>query len=150
MMETHLLKKKIYIIDDNPDMREVLVMLIEEEKDLEVCGMAETATEALRSLHDLNPDLVIADLSLPGMNGIEFVGCLSKLRPRLRATILSAYTETAYAEQAVAAGAKGYILKGDPVAIIEGIRRVLNGELYVSSMMRTPAIMEYVSTRVET
>jgi len=143
------MKKTIYIVEDNPYMREVLVMLIEEEEDLEVCGIAETATEALRTLCDLDPDLVIADLSMPGMTGIEFIERLCVLKPRLRVTILSAHTETVYAEQALVAGAKGYILKGDPMAIMEGIRLVLDGETYVSRSMRTPALRKHSLPQAE-
>jgi DNA-binding NarL/FixJ family response regulator len=143
------MKKTIYIVDDNPYMREVLVMLVEEEEDLEVCGIAETATEALRTLCDLDADLVIADLSMPEMNGIEFIERLCQLKPQLRATILSARTETGYAEQALVAGAKGYFLKGDPMAIMEGIRRVLDGEIYVSSSMCTPALRKSTFNQVE-
>ena len=140
------MKKTIYIVDDNPDMREALVMLIQEEEDLEVCGIAETATEALRTLCDLDPDLVLADLSLPGMHGIEFVERLRVLKPRLRATILSGHTDTVYADRALVAGAKGYILKGDPMAIMEGIRCVLDGQTYVSRSMRTAALRKHTFT----
>ena len=134
------MKKTIYIVDDNPYMREVLAMLVEEEDGLEVCGIAETPAEALRTLNHLDPNLVIADLSMPGMTGIEFIERLSILKPRLPVSILSAHTETVYAERALEAGAKGYILKGDPIAIMEGIRRILDGEIYVSRSMRTPVL----------
>lgn len=143
------MKKTIYVVDDNPDMREALVMLVEDEEDLEVCGSAETAAEALRILRDLDPDLVIADLSLAGMHGIEFIQRLCALKPRLRATILSAQTETVYVEQALGAGAKGYILKGDPMDMMEGIRRVLDGETYVSRSMHAPAFRKPIFTGVE-
>lgn len=139
------MKKKIYIVDDNPEMREVLAMFIEEEEDLEVCGSAATASEALRSLRDLDPDLVIADLSLPGIDGIEFIERLCVEKPRIRAAILSAHTETVYAERALGAGAKGYIVKGDPIDIMVGIRRVLDGETYVSRSVRPPVVRGHTS-----
>lgn len=143
------MKKTIYIVDDSPDMCEVLVMLIEEEEDLEVCGIAATAMEALDTLCDLDPDLVITDLGLPGMSGMEFIERLCLLKPMQRMAIISAHAEAVYAEQSLLAGAKGYILKGDPTAMMEGIRRILEGEIYVSRSMRTSADRKNSFTNVQ-
>lgn len=126
------MNQTIYIVEDNLLVREALVMLIEDEPDLEVCGVAGTASEALDALLGMNPDLVLTDLSLPGMSGIELIERLRILKPHQRMLMLSGRAESAYAEQALAAGAKGYILKGDPLAIMEGIRQILDGAVYVS------------------
>ena len=126
------MNQTIYIVEDNLLVREALVMLIKDEPDLEVCGVAGTASEALDALLGMNPDLVLTDLSLPGMSGIELIERLQIQTPRQRTAMLSGRTEPTYAEQALAAGAKGYILKGNPLAIIEGIRQVLGGAVYVS------------------
>ena len=139
LRKKRIMKKTIYIVDDNPDMCEVLVMLIKEEEDLEVCGIAATATEALEALSGLDPDLVITDLGLPGMSGMEFIERLCVLKPTLRAAVMSAHGDSTYAEQSLDAGAKGYILKGDPIVMIEAIRRILGGEIYVSRAMRRSA-----------
>lgn len=148
MTEMQSKKRTIYIVDDNADMREVLAMLVEEEEDLEVCGIAATAPEALGILCDLDPDLVISDLSLRGMNGMEFIERLCVLKPMLQAAIISAHADSVYAEQALVAGAKGYILKGDPTLMMDGIRRVLDGEIYVSRSVRAPAFRKHIA-RVE-
>jgi DNA-binding NarL/FixJ family response regulator len=126
------MNQTIYIVEDNLLVREALVMLIEDEPDLEVCGVAGTASEALDALLGMNPDLVLTDLSLPGMSGIELIERLRILKPHQRMLMLSGRAEPTYAEQALAAGAKGYILKGDPLAIMEGIRQILGGAVYVS------------------
>ena len=132
-----MMKQTIYIIDDNAFVREALAMMVEDEPDLEVCGVAETSAKALDALLDMTPDLILVDFSLPGMNGIEFIERLRILKPQQRMLMLSGHTEPAYAEQALTAGARGYILKGEPSAIMEGIRHVLAGEVYVSDSAQT-------------
>lgn len=136
------MKRTLYIVDDNAIMLEAIVMLIENEPDLEVCSVAGTATEALDALLELNPDLVLADFSLPGMSGIKLIERLRTMRPRLRSAVLSAHTDPVYAEEAMEAGAKGYIVKGNPLEMLEGIRKVLNGETYVSRLDRARAIRQ--------
>ncbi|HMB94368.1 MAG TPA: response regulator transcription factor [Rhodothermales bacterium] len=134
------MKQTIYIIDDNVFVREALAMVVEDEPDLEVCGVAETASEALDALLDMTPDLVLVDFSLPGMNGIELIERLRILKPHQRMLMLSGHAESAYAEQALTAGAKGYLLKGKPGGIMEGIRHVLAGGVYVSPSAQTEGL----------
>ena len=126
----------IYIVDDNVSVREALIMLIEEEPDLAICGAADTAVDALEVILRMQPDLVLTDYSLPGMSGVELIERLGILKPEQRVAMLSAHVERAYADQALSAGAAGYLLKGDGQAIIEGIRRMLGGNAYVSPVLR--------------
>lgn len=119
------MKRTVYIVEDNSFVREALVMLIEEEPDLEVCGVASAAAEALAAIPLAAPDLILTDLSLPGMSGMELVEHLLIQNPRQRVAVLSGHPEPHYAEQARVAGAGAYILKGDPEAMMEGIRHVL-------------------------
>lgn len=107
-------------------------MLIEDEPGLEVCGVAGTASEALETLSGVSPDLILTDFSLPGINGIELIERLRLTMPEQRAAMLSGQADPACAEQALAAGARGYILKGDPEAMLDGIRQILAGTIYVS------------------
>ncbi|MEX2401607.1 MAG: response regulator transcription factor [Rhodothermales bacterium] len=126
------MKQTLYIVEDNLLVQEALVMLIEDEPDLVVCGVAETAIEALEVLSGVSPDLILTDFSLPGMNGIELIERLRVRMPGQRAAMLSGQTDPTCAERALAAGANGYILKGDPLAMLEGIRQILDGTVYVS------------------
>ena len=128
----------IYIVDDSIFVREALIMLIEEEPDLAICGAADTAVEALEVILRLQPDLVLTDYSLPRMSGVELIERLGILKPDQRVAMLSAHVEPAYADRALAAGAAGYILKGDGQSIVKGIRRMLGGDAYVSPAVRTP------------
>ena len=122
------MKHTIYIVEDNEHIRAALSMLIDEEPDLEVCGVAETAADALEMIGTVHPDLVLTDLSLPGMSGIELIERLQAEIPEQRVVVVSAHVDPAYAEQALAAGAVGYYPKSDPSAIIAGIRGVLTGD----------------------
>lgn len=130
------MKHTIYIVDDNVFVREALIMLIEEEPDLVICGAADTAVEALEVILRLQPDLVLTDYSLLGMSGIELIERLAILKPGQRVAMLSAHMEPVYADKALAAGAMGYILKGDGQSIVKGIRRVRDGNVYVSPAVR--------------
>lgn len=126
----------IYLIDDNVLVREAFIMLIEEEVDLVICGTADTAVEAVEVILRLQPDLVLTDYSLPGMSGVELVERFGILKPEQRVALLSAHMEPAYADKALAAGAMGYILKEDGQSVVKGIRRVLDGNVYVSPALR--------------
>lgn len=124
---------KIIIVDDHPLMRKGLALSLNAEPDLTVCGQAEDAEEALTMLESLEPDLAIIDISLPGMSGLELLKHLQALRPEIRILIVSRHDEALYAERAIRAGARGYVMKleaGD--VIVKAVRRVLNGGIYVS------------------
>ena len=117
-------------------MREMLRDFIGEELDLEVCGSAASGEEALESLKDADVDLVLVDVSLPKMSGIELVQQLQARRPELRCLMLSGHGESGYVQRSLAAGAKGYIMKGNPYEIPEAITTVLDGGMYLSEQWR--------------
>ncbi len=114
-------------------MRDLLREWIDELPELSVCGTAESAETALRELETLQADVAMVDMSLPQMGGIELVATLHERHPQLRCLILSGHNETRYVERALAAGALGYLLKGEPGEIETAIKRVLAGERYLSA-----------------
>lgn len=133
-------KKRIFIVDDHPLVRERLALLIEQQPDLVVCGEAESTGEALAALGGANADLAIVDLSLKGSAGLELVKSLQRLEPAVPALVLSMHDESLYAERVFRAGARGYINKRESAQqVVEAIRRVLDGKLYVSE--RTAEIL---------
>jgi len=126
-------KKKIIIVDDHPLMRKGLSLILESEPDLEICGQAAKAEEALHLLDELNPDMAIVDVSLPGMSGLELTKHMLALKPEMIVLIISRHDEVLYAERAIRAGARGYVMKRVASdVILKAVRRVLNGGIYVS------------------
>lgn len=124
---------RILVVDDHPMMRQGLIQLITGEPDLEVCGESETASEALAAAQNLKPDLLIADITLPGKNGLELIKDLRIVLPDLPILVLSMHDETLYAERVLRAGGRGYIMKQEGgKKIVEGIRRVLSGKMFFS------------------
>lgn len=123
---------RVSLVEDHPILRGVLRDYISRMPEVRLCTTVATAEEALQALDGDRPDLMLIDLSLPGMSGIELVRALRKTHPELRCAILSGHRSRAYAGQALAAGANGYLLKGDPVEIERGVRAILAGERYVS------------------
>jgi DNA-binding NarL/FixJ family response regulator len=130
-------KQRIFLVDDHPVVREGFARLIERQPDLEVCGQAESAGEALSRMAAVKPDLMVVDIGLPETNGIELIKQIRALAPGMRILILSMHEESVYAERAIRAGAKGYVMKEAPMAEIMGaMRSVLRGQIYASAQMR--------------
>lgn len=131
-------RKRILIVDDHAVLREGLLPQINREADLLVCGEAVNAREALTAIERLEPDLVLADINLPGRNGLELIRDIHVLRPGLPVLVLSMHDETLFAERVLRAGGRGYVSKragGD--VLIAAIRRVLKGQVYLSDEVST-------------
>jgi DNA-binding NarL/FixJ family response regulator len=132
-VQTAIAQRKILIVDDHPVFRYGIAALISAEKDLTVCGEAESAPAALDVMRRLKPDLAVLDISLQGTNGIELIKLMRSEQPRLPVLILSMHDESLYALRALRAGAKGYLMKAEAMTqVVNALRKVLNGEIYVS------------------
>ncbi|MHC4647465.1 MAG: response regulator transcription factor [Planctomycetota bacterium] len=126
-------KRRVLIVDDHPIVRDGLGTLIDHERDLEMCGEADDAQDALRVIAELRPDVAIVDLTLKNSDGLELTKSIKAQYSGLPVIILSIHDESVYAERALRAGAQAYLMK--EVAsenIIKAIRTVLAGEVYVS------------------
>jgi len=129
-------KHSVLIVDDHPVVRQGLAQLINQEKDLEVRGYAEDAFQAMQAIKDVQPDMIIVDISLKDTSGMDLIKDVKIQYPNLPILILSMHDESLYAERALRAGAKGYIMKHEATErVITAIRRVLAGEIYVSDSM---------------
>ncbi len=143
-------KPTIFVVDDHPVVRWGYISLINLEPDLEVCGEADTAFEALEKIPAISPDLAIVDISLEGMNGIELTKQLQVLHPDLPVLIVSMHDEVLYGDRALRAGARGYIMKREVrTKIVEAIRRLLSGGSYLSDQMSTRLLDQYQSGRFD-
>jgi len=137
---------KIVIIDDHPLMRKGLALSLDSEVDLSVVGQMNSAEEAMDDLERLEPDLAIIDISLPGMSGMELVKHLQARMPDVRTLVVSRHDESLYAERAIRAGARGYIMKleaGD--VIVKAVRHVMGGGIYVSDEINERLLLSMAS-----
>ena len=126
-------------------MQEGYISLIEREIGFECCGVAATGQEALERIPEAEPDLVLIDIFIPGMSGLELIKHLHSLYPDLLLLVVSAHDEGLYAERALRAGARGYVMKETAASVtIEAIREVLKGNLYVSEDIRRTFLERYL------
>ena len=119
---------RILIVDDHAILRGGLVSLLSTTDDLEVVGEAESGEEAVRLAEELKPDVVLMDLSMPGMNGVEATALIRAQDPSVSILVLTSLADRSWIMEAVEAGADGYLLKhAEPEVILDGIREVLRG-----------------------
>jgi DNA-binding NarL/FixJ family response regulator len=129
-------QRRIFVVDDHPVFREGLVGLIKREQGVAVCGEADNAPQALSAIEQLRPDLVLADIGLPGRSGLELIKDILAVCPDTAVLAISMHDETLYAERVLRAGGRGYIMKQEgPDKILQAIRHVLTGQISVSPRM---------------
>jgi len=139
-------KKTVFVVDDHPLLRQGLAMMINQETDLMVCGEAEDAPTAMKAIASFKPDILIADISMNGPDGLDLLKNLRMLYPDLPVLVLSMHDESIYAERALRARANGYIMKQEATEkVLVAIRRILDGEIYLSSRMANKLLMQYMS-----
>ena len=136
----------ILLVDDHPLLLAGIGKLIDSKPGLAICGTASNAREALTLAEKLKPDLVIADLTLPGRNGLELIKDLVALYPDLPVIVLSMHDEMVYAERVLRAGGRGYVMKDTPPErLLEAIRVVLDGGVSVSQKVTSNLLRSYAS-----
>jgi len=139
-------KKTVFVVDDHPLLRQGLAMMINQETDLMVCGEAEDAPAAMKAIASFKPDILIADISMNGPDGLDLLKNLRMLYPDLPVLVLSMHDESIYAERALRARANGYIMKQEATEkVLVAIRRILDGEIYLSSRMANKLLQQYMS-----
>lgn len=130
-------KAKVFLVDDHPLVREWLTNLIHQQPDLVVCGEAETPAKAMEAIASQKPDVAIVDISLKDGSGIELIKNIRMLRTPVAVIVLSMHDESLYAERALRAGARGYIMKRETAKkVIVAIRQVLEGKMYLSERLK--------------
>jgi DNA-binding NarL/FixJ family response regulator len=134
------------IVEDHPVVRVGLQLMINDEADLEVCGDAESLKDASAMLRKVKPDVVVLDIALGDGSGLDLIKEISQSTPELPVLALSMHDESIYAERALRAGAKGYIMKKEAMdKVMTAIRRVLAGEVYVSEKMASRMVQKLVN-----
>lgn len=141
-------RRKVLLVDDHPFMRAGLAQLIDRQPDLTVCGEAGDPAAAMREVTRTQPDLVLSDITMPGRSGLEFIKDLKAQYPRIVILVVSMHDEAIYAERALRAGAKGYIMKeAGGENLLAAIRCVLRGEVYVSPQQSARILSDLSSRR---
>ena len=127
---------RVFIVEDHPEVLRMVRKLIRRNPELQVCGEATSAEAALRQVDDCAPGVVLIDVSLPGMDGIELIGILHARYPDVLTLAVSGHSERLYAVPALRAGARGFVLKDELVNVVPAIHQVCGGEIYASDWVR--------------
>lgn len=136
--------KKVAIVDDHTMMREGLEQLVNSQPGFECCWTAGDLAQAIHSMEAERPDLLLADMTLPGRNGLELIKDALSIAPGLPILIVSVHDETLYAQRVLKAGGKGYIMKDAPRAsLLDAIGQVANGGIWVSPEISTKIIRAF-------
>jgi len=142
-------KKKVFLVEDHAILRECLKLFISQEPDMEICGEASNAAEAFSAIQALRPDAVVTDISMPGMNGIEFLKNMKVLHPGIAAVVLSMHDESVYAERALRAGALGYVMKKESTGeVITALRKAFVGEKHISEKIAASLMLQALGKKV--
>jgi len=143
-------KSRLLIVDDHPLFREGLRQMIERDAELSVCGEAADASEALRLIPELKPELVLVDISLGGASGIDLIRAIKTDYDELPVLVISMHDESLYAERSLRAGAMGYVMKHEPGKTVKNaIHKVLRGEIYLSDRMSSTVISKFMRGQPE-
>jgi DNA-binding NarL/FixJ family response regulator len=144
-------KAKVLLVDDHPLVREWLATLINQQSDLQVCGEADSAPKALQLIGAALPEIAVVDISMDGGSGIELIKNIKASHPAVLVVVLSMHDEALYAERALRAGARGYIMKREATKrVLQAIRCVLGGKLYLSDKMAMMMTEKFVDGRPKT
>jgi len=139
------------VVDDHPVFRQGLVALVRSNERYRVCAEAGTAAESLAALEKAVPDIALIDISLVGQNGLDLVKTLKAAHPDVIVLIISMHDEVVYAERALKAGARGYVMKQEAASVmLDAIETVLSGKIYVSAVMRDRLLETMFTRREET
>lgn len=145
-MQHEVKKARVMVVDDHPIVREGLRLLINSQTDLQVCCESDCCEQAVAGNRACPHDIVIVDMSLGSSSGLELIRRLQFEFPELPILMLSMHDELIYAEPALKAGAKGYLMKQTATgSLLTAIRQVLRGDLYVSDRLRTKMLKQMVS-----
>jgi DNA-binding NarL/FixJ family response regulator len=141
-------KRSVFIVDDHPLVREGLTNLINGQNDLIVCGEAKDSAEAIAGIAKERPDVAIIDISLANESGLELIKHIVRQFPQVAVIVLSMHDEALYAERALHAGARGYIMKHETnKSVLASIQRVLAGGVYVSERIVNRMAIKLTSSR---
>jgi len=137
---------KLLLVDDHAVVRSGLKMLLENEHDVEIVGEAETALDALQQAQNLKPNVILMDIGLPDMSGIEATREIKKRMPEVAIVALTIHEDEEYFFQMLNAGASGYVPKrAAPEELLTAIRAAANGQVYLYPSLAKLLVRDYLS-----
>jgi len=137
-------KIRILLADDHAVVRQGFKLILNQQPDLEVIGEAKDGSEAVQLAHDLKPNLVIMDIAMPGMNGVEATRRIIESSPECRILVLSMHKDVVYVRETLRAGAKGYLLKESiDQDLLRAVRAVANGDGFLSPEVSGTILKDY-------
>jgi two-component system response regulator NreC len=141
-------KIRVLIADDHAIVRDGLRQLLKSQQDMEPTGEAEDGHQALEKAKTLRPDVILLDIAMPRLSGIEVIGLIREAVPASQVVVLSMHAKETYVQQALAAGALGYVLKASPsLDILDAIRAAYRGEYFLSSRLQAEVIGKYLQAQ---
>jgi two-component system, NarL family, response regulator NreC len=142
-------KARIMIVDDHPIVRHGIAQLLNGQTDMEVVGEAEDAESAMRLLRDQTFDLLVVDISMPGLSGLDLIRRIKTKDSHLPILVLSMHDESVYAERALAAGARGFLMKHEATEkLVSAVRKLLAGGVYLSRALEERMFQTFVGGQV--
>jgi DNA-binding NarL/FixJ family response regulator len=137
------------IVDDHPIVRHGIAQLLNGQTDMEVVGEAEDAESAMRLLRDQTFDLLVVDISMPGLSGLDLIRRIKTKDSHLPILVLSMHDESVYAERALAAGARGFLMKHEATEkLVSAVRKLLAGGVYLSRALEERMFQTFVGGQV--
>jgi two-component system, NarL family, response regulator NreC len=148
---TELKKAQLLVVDDHPIVRHGIVQLLNRQPDMEVVAEADDAESALAHLRERSFNLVVTDISLPGLSGLDLIRRVNVSKEAPPILVLSMHEESVYAERALNAGARGYVMKQEaPDKLVAAVRKLLSGGIYLSPQMEERMLMSLVKGKPAT
>ena len=139
---------KVFLADDHAVVRDGMKALLEGDHDITVVGIASNGRDAVRQVQKFNPDVVVMDIAMPELNGIEATARICEASPSIRVIILSMHDTSEHIFQALKAGARGYLIKESAgKEVITAVRTVHSGRRYLSQKIEEKVIENYIDYR---
>ncbi|MCX7983154.1 MAG: response regulator transcription factor [Syntrophales bacterium] len=138
-------KISVLIADDHEVVRDGIKELLRRQPDIEIAGEASDGKEAIVRVREIHPDVVLLDISMPGLNGLEAINIIRRVIPPPEVVVLTMYDKDAYIKQLFQAGARGFVLKASPSReIVEAIRAAHRGEMFISTKLQERVVSGYL------
>ena len=136
---------KVFIVDDHEIIREGLKKILKEEADLKVVGEAQDGDEALAKIEDVDCDIILLDMNMPGRNGLDLLGDIKNLRPKVHILVLSIHPEDKFALRTLKAGASGYLCKDTALEeLVIAIRKIHTKGRYLSTTLAEQLAFDFM------